>query len=88
MQYLTSAAFQAKEESKIDDHIMAIKFPPEAIMNIEQVNFSRPINLVNSIIALVQRRLASAPSNHDRNDSCHCCSRKNIKGVVCTGLLA
>jgi uncharacterized protein YecA (UPF0149 family) len=97
MQYLTSAAFQAKEESKTklaafigfiignsrmrvnDDHSMAIKFPPEALMNIEQVNISKLMSPVKASPITLQRKLVSVPSDIGRNDPCFCGSGEKYK---------
>jgi hypothetical protein len=78
MQYLTIAGSQAKEESKLaafigfvignsqmkinNDYSMPIKFPLEALMNLEQLSFSKPIKLVNPINAPVLRKLYSVLS--------------------------
>jgi len=56
-----------------------IDFPPEALLNLEQVNFSKPINEVKPLTTPVHQNLASAPSGLGRNDPCFCDSGKKYK---------
>lgn len=97
IQYLTSAAYQAKEESKnklaafigfiignsqtliSDDHKMTVKYPPEALMNIEQVNISKLMSPVKASPITLQRKLVSVPSDIGRNDPCFCGSGEKYK---------
>jgi hypothetical protein len=97
IQYLTSAAYQAKEESKnklaafigfiignsqtliSDDHKMTVKYPPEALMNIEQVNISKLMSPVKASPITLQRKLVSVPSDIGRNEPCFCGSGEKYK---------
>lgn len=97
MQYLTSAAFQAKEESKnklaafigfiisnssmsiSDSQEMLVKFPSEALLNIEDVSFNNLMKPATPINLSTKPLLVSPPLNIGRNDKCYCGSGYKYK---------
>jgi TPR repeat protein len=97
MQYLTSAALQAKEESKNKlaafigfiisnssmsisaSHEMLVKFPKEALLNIEDVNLNNLVKPATSINLPTKQLLVSPPLNIGRNDPCFCGSGYKYK---------
>ena len=97
MQYLTSAAFQAKEESKNKlaafigfiisnssmsisaSHEMIVKFPKEALLNIEDVNLNNLVKPATSINLPTKQLLVSPSLNIGRNEVCICGSGKKYK---------
>lgn len=54
-------------------------FPPEALMNIEQVNISKLMSPVKASPITLQRKLVSVPSDIGRNDPCFCGSGEKYK---------
>ncbi|MBA6417037.1 SEC-C domain-containing protein [Colwellia sp. 6M3] len=97
MQYLTSAAFQAKEESKNKlaasigfiirnssmsisaSHETIVKFPKEALLNIEDVNLNNLVKPATSINLPTKQLLVSPSLNIGRNEVCLCGSGKKYK---------
>jgi uncharacterized protein YecA (UPF0149 family) len=58
---------------------MAIKFPPEALMDIEHVGISKLMTTVKASPIAVQHKQVSVPSDIGRNDPCFCGSGEKYK---------